>query len=200
MAGKASMKISELFVIRNKIKPQAGRIIISEPLLHDGFFGRAVVLLTENNDTGSLGFILNKPTGLAINSFVSECSSEEYHVYVGGPVATNTLHFIHTLGNKIPRSRHIKDNLYWGGDFDLVKRLINSDTIQPKDIRFFVGYSGWSPGQLDGELKRNSWLISEINTSQVMFPDDENLWKLSVMQTSERYKFWLNIPVNPNLN
>lgn len=194
------MDISGLFTIKNRIKPQAGRIIISEPLLHDGFFGRAVVLLTEHNENGSLGFILNKPTGLSINSFISECSSEQFKVYVGGPVSTNTLHFIHTLGSKIPRSRHIKDNLYWGGDFDLVKRLINSDTIQPRDIRFFVGYSGWSPDQLSGELQRNSWLISELNAQQIMFPDDENLWKNSVQQTDDKYKFWLNIPVNPNLN
>lgn len=200
MPRKRDMEISELFVIRNKIKPQAGRIIISEPLLHDGFFGRSVVLLTENNEKGSLGFILNKATGLAINSFVSECKTENFLVYVGGPVATNTLHFIHTLGNKIPKSRHIKDNLYWGGDFELVKRLINSETIQPRDIRFFVGYAGWSPNQLNDELKRNSWLISELNVNQIMFPDDENLWKNSVIQTDNHYKFWLNIPVNPNLN
>jgi len=194
------MNFSELFIIKNRIKPQQGRVIISEPLLHDGFFGRAVVLLTEHNEKGSLGFILNKPTGLAVNSFVSECTNENFQVYVGGPVSTNTLHFIHTLGKKIPRSRHLKDNLYWGGDFELVKRLINSDTIQPREIRFFVGYSGWSPSQLDGELQRNSWLISELNAQQIMFPDDENLWRNSVMQTDDKYKFWLNIPINPNLN
>ncbi|PKP18957.1 MAG: transcriptional regulator [Bacteroidetes bacterium HGW-Bacteroidetes-21] len=194
------MELSELFKIENKIEPAAGRIIISEPLSRDGFFGRSVIVMTEHNDNGSLGFILNKSTGLSVNSFISDCNDESFPVYVGGPVSTNTLHFIHTIGMKLPKSKQIKDGLFWGGDFDLLKKLINSGTITPAEVRFFVGYSGWSPSQLQGELDNNSWLVSEMPTKQIMTPDEDNLWKNSVIGTSDDYKFWLNIPSNPNWN
>lgn len=194
------MEISGLFKIKNKITPATGNIMIAEPLSRDGFFGRSVVLLTEYNDKGVLGFILNKSTGLGINSFVSEIQDESFLVSVGGPVSTNSLHFIHTIGPKLPNSKLLFDNLYWGGDFELLKKLINSGTVSPAQVRFFVGYCGWSPNQLQGEIKHDSWLVSRLPVNHIMQPNEENLWKQSVINTDESYRFWLNVPSNPNWN
>jgi len=192
--------IKELFAIKNILSPEAGRVLVSEPLSRDGYFGRSVVLLTEHNEKGSLGFILNKSTGLSINSFVSDINDENFSVHVGGPVSSNSLYFIHTLGTKIPKAVHLFDNLYWGGDFELIKKLINSGTITASHVRFFIGYSGWAKGQLNNELKTHSWLVSELKSPHIMQPNNDDLWKSAVLNNDECYKFWLNVPVNPNWN
>jgi putative transcriptional regulator len=118
---------------------------------------------------------------------------------VGGPVRKDTVHYIHTLGELIPNSVHVKDEIYWGGDFEQIKEYIREGLIQPSQIRFFLGYSGWSPRQLEGEIENNAWLVSEVDSSKIMKPD-ENLWNKILQSLGSHYKSWTNCPENPTLN
>ena len=88
------------------------------------------------------------------------------------PVENNTLHFIHTLGQQIPDTKKIEKGIYWGGDFDTVKKLIIEKKISVNDIRFFIGYSGWSKNQLINEINNNNWIIHNDETKICM----PNLW------------------------
>lgn len=179
--------------------PRQGRVLISEPLLNDSYFKRSVVLLTEHSENGSVGFVLNKPIDLTIQDVIKDFPEFDTKLYVGGPVGKDTVHYIHTLGELIPNSVHVKDNIYWGGDFDRVRELISEGLIQPSQIRFFLGYSGWSPKQLEGEIENNAWLISEVEGSWIMSPD-QNMWKEVLNSLGNRYKIWTNCPENPALN
>jgi putative transcriptional regulator len=85
----------EFFKYRNKIKPEKGRLLISEPFLPDPNFERTVVLLCEHNEEGSFGFVLNKPSILKVGEVMEDLTELENVVYVGGPVQQDTLHFIH---------------------------------------------------------------------------------------------------------
>ena len=190
----------DFFKVENEnMTPGQGRILISEPLLNDSYFKRSVVLLTEYSDEGAVGFVLNKPIDLPINEVIDDFPEFNATIYIGGPVAKDTIHFIHTLPDLIPNSVHVKDNIYWGGDFERIKELISGGLIQPSQIRFFLGYSGWSPNQLDEEIENNAWLISEIDSSKIMAPD-QSLWKKTLNELGEKYKIWTNCPENPSLN
>lgn len=190
----------DFFRVENEdMTPEQGRILISEPLLNDSYFKRSVVLLTEHSENGSVGFVLNKPIDIPITDVISDFPSFNITLYVGGPVGKDTVHYIHTLGELIPNSVHVKDNIYWGGDFEQVKEYIREGLIQPSQIRFFLGYSGWSPKQLEGEIDNNAWLVSEVESSKIMKPD-ENLWKKILQNLGSHYKSWTNCPENPTLN
>ncbi|MFP4048155.1 MAG: YqgE/AlgH family protein, partial [Bacteroidales bacterium] len=110
-----------------------------------------------------------------------------------------TIHYLHTVSDLIPNSVHVQGNIYWGGDFEKVKELISEGMITPEQIRFFLGYSGWSPNQLDEELKNNAWLVSELEASKIMAPD-RDLWEKVLQELGNKYKIWTNCPENPAFN
>ncbi|MDP4184448.1 MAG: YqgE/AlgH family protein [Bacteroidota bacterium] len=183
----------------NNIPPKKGRILIAEPFLPGTYFNRSIVLLVECSHDGAVGFILNKPVDVAINSFNKQFPGYEKQLFIGGPVNPEYLYFIHTLGDKIPGSLHVIDNLYWGGSFDVLSELIQKNQIKQSDVRFFLGYSGWAAGQLEQELKEDSWIVSNIQINQVMdcFADS---WTDAVKEVGGKYKLWENYPENPTLN
>jgi putative transcriptional regulator len=183
----------------NKVAPKKGRVLVSEPFLQDTYFKRSLVLLTEHSDEGAVGFVLNKPLEVKVNEVMNDFPVSPAGVSIGGPVSTNTIHYLHTLGEIIPNSVHVLGNIYWGGDFEAVKSMIKAGEISTEQIRFFLGYSGWHAGQLENELTQNSWLVTEIKPSQIMKPNT-NIWKNTLSQLGEKYKIWSNFPENPSLN
>jgi putative transcriptional regulator len=190
----------DFFKIENTKVARQGRILISEPFLNDTYFRRSVVLLTEHSKEGSIGFVLNKPVELTISDVLKDFPEIDASISIGGPVNTNTIHYIHTLGEQIPQSVKVLKNLYWGGDFETIKALILKGKISGKDIRFFLGYSGWSPKQLDNELSMNSWLITELDAETIMRSSDLKLWQDTLHKVGDKYKIWANFPENPGMN
>jgi len=176
-----------------------GRVLVSEPFLQDTYFKRSLVLLTEHSDEGAVGFVLNKPLEVKVNEVMNDFPISLASVSIGGPVSTNTIHYLHTLGDLIPNSVHVMDNIYWGGDFDTIKNMVRAGEISSEHIRFFLGYSGWHAGQLENELEQNSWLVTEIKSSLIMKPNT-NIWKNTLSQLGEKYRIWANFPENPSLN
>jgi putative transcriptional regulator len=194
-------KLDKLFEFKpSGIKATKGRVLISEPLLGDFFFKRAVLLLAEHNDDGAFGLILNKKTDYKIYDLVEELEGFEADVFIGGPVETDNVFFLHTRNDLISGSEEIIDGVFWGGNFAEVKSSILSGAIKEDEIRFFLGYSGWSPNQLDEELKQYSWLVSKITPTSIFTKSPDELWKGLVVNFGEKFKTWLNIPINPQLN
>jgi putative transcriptional regulator len=100
----------------------------------------------------------------------------------------------------IPGSLHIKEDLYWGGDFEALKRQIKLGLVHSNQVRFFLGYSGWDPGQLEEEIKENSWLVTDLAQADLMSIEENELWVESVRSVGGRYSMWENFPENPSLN
>ena len=189
-------------ITHNNLLPAQGSILISEPFLQDAYFQRSVVLLVEHNTQGSMGFVLNKKTDLIVNTFFPELEEyPEIPIYLGGPVSANRLFFIHSLGDLIvPDSVKIKDRLYFDGDFEALKRFIqNGHSIEGK-VKFFLGYSGWTEGQLGNEINKNSWVVSHAAKENVLLADGESFWKNSLEQLGSNYEAWTKYPKDPYLN
>ncbi len=196
----STMKVDfDFFKIHSKIAPQKGRIIVSEPFLPGNYFSRSAVLLVDYSPKGAVGFILNKPFETPINELFADFPDYTPEVFVGGPVGNDSLFYIHTLGDMIQGSIKVKDELYWGGDFEELKTVIASGKVEPDQIKFFVGYSGWSAGQLDDEITENSWLVTEADINPIM-KSNQNFWLESVKNAGGHYKTWRNFPEDPNSN
>jgi putative transcriptional regulator len=188
------------FETDNEMVPAKGKVLISEPFLQDNYFKRSIVLLTEHSEEGTVGFVLNKPINLEANEIITDFPKTDAMISLGGPVNTNTLHYIHTLGDIIPGSVKVLENIYWGGDFAVVKRLIESGNLGKEQIRFFLGYSGWQPQQLEDELADNAWVVAELIPQEIMAPISKHFWKTTLKRMGKKYEMWSNFPENPQMN
>lgn len=182
-------------------KIEKGILLIAEPsIIGDLSFNRSVILLADHNHEGSVGFILNKPLEYTINDLIPEIESS-FKVYNGGPVEQDNLYFIHSIPQLITDSIEISNGIFWGGDFELTKNLINEGRISKEDIRFFLGYSGWSANQLETELQSNSWILSKnTNENHILGKSSAHFWKEKIMELGGEYIIWSNAPENPTLN
>lgn len=185
-----------------KDKPiTAGRLLLSEPFMFDENFKRTVVLVCEHTeDNGTAGLILNKPINLRLNDIVDGFPPFKGKLFLGGPVGTDTMQFLHRIGNKVENSLQVAENLYWGGDFEQVKGMLSRNEIHPNDIRFFLGYSGWASGQLLDEMKENSWIIADATSQYIFDSDNEKLWKDVMRNMGGIYNTMATYPESPILN
>ncbi len=191
----------DIFKIQsNNVIPQKGRILISEPFLPGNYFNRAVILLTAHSRKGSVGFILNKKLDFQVRDYISGLGDFEADIYMGGPVSTDSVYYIHRKSDLIPGSIPVLEDVHWGGDFREVKRLIKLGLIREGEVRFFLGYSGWDAGQLEREIKEDSWLVDDVDSSLVMKDHGAESWGEFVRKMGQRYSMWENFPENPSLN
>ncbi|MGE4586775.1 MAG: YqgE/AlgH family protein [Mangrovibacterium sp.] len=192
----------DLFKIEtNHVAPCKGRVLVAEPFLPGSYFNRSVVFLVSHGEKGSVGFILNKQIDFPLDEMIPDLLDFHPDVSIGGPVNTDTVYFIHSLGKDLPGSVHIAGNLYWGGDFEELKRRILAGRVAIGEVRFFLGYSGWDKGQLAEELQENSWLVSEISPESVLDPSArKQMWIQVVKELGGKYSLWEHFPENPSLN
>ncbi len=189
-------KLSEL----NKLDPKKGRILISDPFLPDPYFNRSVVLLVDHNEEGSLGFILNKPLEITLADTELKLKESDHTIFFGGPVQSSDLFYIHSQGDVIDGCPHIKDDLYWGGDFSSIETMLKDGRLKENEIRFFVGYSGWDADQLEQEIEEDSWLVVEMDLKHIIELESENLWKSMLEEMDSQISVLSTFPEDPNLN
>lgn len=194
---------NNLFKIKHhNVLPDPGNILISDPSLQEYCFQRSVILLVENSEEGSMGFVVNKQTSVTFNEVFPELESlPQIPLYLGGPVSPNRLFFVHSLGDVIiPDALKINDNLYFDGNFDAMKAYLCSGNPIEGKVKFFLGYSGWTKGQLKREIKESSWLVSRAGENNLLLADGDLFWKTILLQMGGNYKTWINYPKDPHMN
>ncbi|BDD08824.1 UPF0301 protein [Fulvitalea axinellae] len=189
------------FEFTNHFSPLKGDLLLAEPMSEDPNFERTVVLLCEHEESGTVGFVLNRPSILDLSDLVRGGAPDDLRVYVGGPVEQNTLHFLHDDTLELAGSVEILPGLYWGRDFEGLMEQLDAKDVSSLGLRFYIGYSGWTEGQLQDELKRNSWVVyRDASAAEVLFSDSEIMWKMLMKKIGGRYKIYANYPRDPRLN
>lgn len=178
-----------------------GQLLISEPFMQDPNFKRSVTLICEHGEKeGSAGLVLNRKMMLKLGETVPELSKYNFPLYMGGPVANDTLHFLHNIGEELDGSNKITEGLWWGGNFQRLKIMLEFGSISEKNIRFFIGYSGWEPGQLKMEMQEESWITHPARAQHVFEFEPEKLWEKVLLEKGGKYKQIINYPEDPLLN
>lgn len=185
----------------NKLSPQQGRVLIAEPFMDDQYFKRSVVLLTEYDNTCVSGFVLNKPLEAEIHTILPDDFPKfDAPIFIGGPVKSNNVFYIHNQGDFIEGSEKITGNLYWSENFDQLKELIIDQQIFPNEVKFFIGYSAWDSNQLEEEIEAESWIISDLIDDSVNELNKENLWGTLLRNMGPKHSILSNFPEDPSLN
>ena len=167
----------------------SGTLLISQPLIDDKRFNKKIIIITEHNNEGTLGFIINELTNIKILDLFKDFKIINNLCYLGGPVDNNNLFYFHKKGNIINDSKKIFKNLYFGGNFNQIKEYIKSGIIKEDEICFFLGYCGWTKNQLELELKEKCWIVYN---KKINFIDNHLEWSELLIKYDEKYKIWIN--------
>ena len=182
------------------VAPETGILLIADPFLKDPNFMRTVVLICDHQPEGTFGFVINKKFEKTIDQLIDNFDGYPIPIYYGGPVQIDTIHFLHQYADIIPGSVEIAKGVYWGGDFNIVTKLVKSGNIDFDKIKFFIGYSGWGEGQLIDEVNEKTWLTVTGAQEIIFHQEPEDIWKDSLRHLGGEYEVMMNFPTDPQLN
>jgi putative transcriptional regulator len=181
------------------ILPSAGKILIAEPFMRDPEFSRSVIYLCNHDDESSFGLAVNKQLDQTLNVFIPNITQNPWPIYIGGPVDAQTLFILHTVPN-ILGGELVANGIYLGADFELLKTALMHETIDEQHAKFFLGYSGWGAGQLDGELKEEAWLVANADKKIVFSNQQNDIYKKSLEPLGKPFSTIALLPKHPSLN
>ncbi len=182
------------------ITPAPGILLIADPFLKDPNFKRSVVFLCEHQEEGSFGFVLNRTYEYSLDELITGVEDLKIPVYYGGPVQIDTIHFLHQYPLQIPGGFKVADDIYWGGDFETAIALLRAGDLDITRIRFYIGYSGWSKGQLTDELQEKSWLTVAATRKLIFHKEINEIWRDALRHLGGDYEMMVNFPIDPQLN
>lgn len=185
-------------------QPKRGSLLVAKPTVGDFFFKRSLILIVDPDEgEGAMGVVVNRYTGYNLRDIMPEVETvEEIPLLLGGPVGSQMLFYLHTLGPElIPEAIAVGNGVWFGGNFDALKRYVELGGPVEGRVKFIVGYSGWGKGQLSSELERHDWAVLSPQNSHLLMDDgEEDLWRAAVTQFGKRYRLWLNLPSDPTNN
>lgn len=184
--------------------PRPGSLLVAEPFLRESYFNHAVICLIDHAPgLASMGVVLNRLSGHTLQELIDDIRApQSVPVFCGGPMSCDRLYFLHTLGPDIlPDAREIRQGLWIGGNFEAMKQYVNAGYPIDGHIRFFIGYSGWDDGQLDGELRKNVWAVTEFSSAEkLLCGAEDRFWHRHVRAMGPSYRGWRYHPQNPRAN
>ena len=137
---------------------------------------------------------------LIISDIIPEINSK-FKIYNGGPVEQESLYFLHNVPELVKNSVKICDGVYWGGDFSVIKELLNNEGITKNQIQFFLGYTGWGITQIESEIDEGEWIVENTQGHNALFRlNHQNLWKNKIVEHCPELAIWINAPKDPSYN
>ncbi len=180
-----------------------GSLLVANPVLPDPNFSRTVVLLCNHDDQGSFGLVINRAAQLEASEVFSHIRFLDTYrgkIYVGGPVSPSMVFFLCRSSQEVPELDTICEGVHLGTCLDVLETVYPRIENPEGNIRFYLGYSGWSGGQLAGEMEQRSWLVQNAKDRFVFSKMEDQIWPEVVHSLGEKYHYLTKAPVNPQWN
>lgn len=176
-----------------------GKLLVAMPALNDPHFMQAVVLLCNYGSEGALGVILNRPTEIAVSTLIHDfpALAGANRIYEGGPVAKNGM-LVLCRGQGSNPDNEILQDISLAKDLDALKGM--DATAPDMEVRCYLGYAGWVPGQLEAELHTGSWKTVPADATLIFETDPLLLWPRMIRELGPEYAFYATMPMNPGMN
>jgi len=175
-------------------KSLQGQLLLDGGRLHGSFFHRTVVLICQHDPDGAFGLVLNRCSDGRVGELLDADLPErlkDHPVYVGGPVQPSALSYLHTDSFLV--EANVIPNLNVGHSLESLVEIAESFSAT-QQVRVFAGYAGWSPGQLDDEMKRKAWLVHPASIELVFPPQPEELWRTILRAKGWQYRLLAQAP------
>lgn len=177
-----------------------GQLLLDSGQLTGSFFARTVILICQHDAEGAFGLVLNRPTGTKVgDALVADLPDtfKDLPLFLGGPVQPTALSYLHS--DDFMPDANVIANLSLGHSLDELQDLGESFATEKK-VRLFAGYSGWSAGQLENEMKRKAWLTHPASLDLIFSADLNGLWAKLMRQKGWKNQMLAGIPDDPSLN
>jgi putative transcriptional regulator len=184
----------------DSFKSLKSQLLLDGGKLHGSFFHRAVVLICQHDPEGAFGLVLNRSSGNEVGDVIvadMADSLKTLHLYLGGPVQPQALSFLHA--DSFLLNANVMPNLNVSHSLDDLVELGQTFSSTQK-LRVFAGYAGWSPGQLDDEMKREAWLTHPASIEWIFNKHAEELWKAILRQKGWKYRLLAETPEDASWN
>tara|TARA_B100000686_G_scaffold346731_1_gene433982 strand:+ start:743 stop:1306 length:564 start_codon:yes stop_codon:yes gene_type:complete len=180
-----------------------GYFLIANPVLPDPNFSRTVVLICNHNEDGSFGLVVNRSAQINAEEVFSNneiFKGESCKIFVGGPVSQTQVFYLCRSETDIPGLQQICPGVQMGMNRETLEAVTPKLHNPSEDIRFYLGYSGWAAGQLEGEMERKSWLTCKAEKDFVFGNPEQGIWPGVVRSLGKEYEYLLQAPINPSMN
>jgi putative transcriptional regulator len=177
-----------------------GRLLIASPSIHDPNFRRTVIYMTEHGEDGAMGLVLNRAAQTTVSEAVPELAwvtDASAIVHVGGPVAAQSVVVLAEFVDPDRSALLVEDDL----------GFVPAEVDDPADLaeglrraRVFAGHAGWGPGQLEGEMQEESWIVGNALREDVFTDDPEDLWSAVLRRKGDKYALMATMPMDPSQN
>lgn len=180
----------------NYASVKSGVLLVAEPFMWDPNFRRSVILVcAHNEEEGTFGFIINRPLKLKINDLVPDFPKFNATVFFGGPVDKELkLNYLHNLGELIEDSLPVMPGIWWGGNYEKLKFLVDKDLVKPENIRFVLGYAGWDPGQVAEEMAESTWIVAEADPNYLFGKPKGDMWEHVLQNKGDSFSIISELP------
>ena len=191
---------------------QIGTLLVATPALDSPAFDRAVVLITHYSETDlTMGLVINQPLGERVRHYAADslqqfaggedaCAELGRIFYQGGPVHQRYLFFLHRLDGLVEGGTKILDGLYWGGNLDTQYTEAEVLRTDAPRLRFYLGYAGWEPGQLEAEINAGTWFLAPGDPELILAPTPETIWQTVLYSMGGKYRSLSVFPEDPSVN
>lgn len=161
-----------------QVRLERGVFLIAKKSMPDPNFAGTVLLITEYEDTGTVGLVLNRPLDKPAHDILPELKDLDpgpFNLFQGGPVRLNSLRLLVQTDADLGAFHAVVGNVFQISDRQGVRSLLDRELGQFR-IRLYAGYAGWYPGQLEREMLRGDWLLARADTSLIFTDDPASLW------------------------
>jgi putative transcriptional regulator len=183
-----------------------GKLLIAMPVLRDPNFRQTVVLLCEHGPDGSLGVVVNRPTGVEVSSLINDLPdlpageaglAGAGQIYSGGPVGRNGMLVLYR-GNAAFEGHGILDDVYLATDLAALK--MPDQLGHNGKVRCYLGYAGWAPGQLEAEMQAGAWRLAQGNSRLIFDVNPATVWQELIRRMGREWVIYGSMPPDLSLN
>jgi putative transcriptional regulator len=168
---------------------QPGRVLIARKHMNDELLHRSVILILEHDETGTTGIILNKT---AISPSPAQLVRKEERIYYGGTYDTHRVGIILSDNSFAQKSIRISDGIYYSENCFLLNEKNFHEAMDIANLKAFIGFTVWKPGQLEKEIDDNNWWIDDFTFDELRAVKDVDLWEYKLLQTETMYGLFHN--------
>lgn len=178
----------------------AGSLLLAHPVLRDATFRRTAILMSSHDREGAMGVVINRPMNKRLGELGGDFALgplSEVPLFDGGPVEKRQLILCAWRPHPVADEEGEGVQLLFGLDPQRAAELAGEEGVQ---LRAFLGYAGWSGGQLEGELARDTWVVAELEPGVIRHPSDETLWRRILSDLDPQWRLLAGEPDDPELN